>query len=126
MLPSQHYHYLRWSNLHVRHSVMFYIILCLYRLSPCMRDWTVAVAHSGGARSRNLGGKLIFWGGGQDRIFKKVLLYRHRGTNILGISPPPPRGANAPGISPPPPFRIFASHICDVVYSNNFVIFSSY
>ena len=39
--------------------------------------------------------------GGQDRIFKKVLLYRHRGTNILGISPPP-RGANAPGISPPP------------------------
>ena len=86
------------------------------------------VSTSGGARSRNLGGhlggKLIF-GGGQDIIFKKVLLYRHRGTNILGISPPPPRGANAPGISHPP-FRIFASHICDVVYSNNFVILSSY
>jgi hypothetical protein len=25
-----------------------------------------------------------------------------------------------------PPFRIFASNICDVVYSNNFVILSSY
>ena len=60
--------------------------------------------------------------GGQDRIFKKVLLYRHRGTNILGISPPPPRGANAPGISPPPPFRIFAPHICDVVYSDTFIL----
>jgi hypothetical protein len=24
------------------------------------------------------------------------------------------------------PFRIFAPHICDVVYSNNFVILSSY
>jgi hypothetical protein len=82
---------------------------------------------SGGARSRNLGG--AFGGqthisGGQDRIFKKVLLYRHRGTNILGISPPPPEGRMPQEYRPP--FRIFASHICDVVYSNNFVILSSY
>jgi hypothetical protein len=35
-LLSQHYHYLRWSNLHVRCSVTFYILR--------MRDWTVAVA----------------------------------------------------------------------------------
>jgi hypothetical protein len=26
----------------------------------------------------------------------------------------------------PSPFRIFTPHICDVVYSNNFVILSSY
>jgi hypothetical protein len=38
----------------------------------------------------------------------------------------PPRGANAPGTLPPPTFRIFTPHICDVVYSNNFVILSSY
>jgi hypothetical protein len=98
----------------------------------------------------DLRGKLIFWGGGQDRIFKKVLLFAHavvtgllspppgdsppsqNGAIFLGIPPPgdeyprnmaPRRGANAPGISPP--FRIFAPHICDVVYSNNFVILSS-
>jgi hypothetical protein len=90
--------------------------------------------------------------GGQDRIFKKVLLFAHavvtgllspsgdsppsqKGAIFLGIPPPgdeyprniapPHRGANAPGISPPP-FRIFAPHICNVVYSNNFVILSSY
>jgi hypothetical protein len=28
-LLSQHYHYLRWPNLHVRRSVAFYIIFCL-------------------------------------------------------------------------------------------------
>jgi hypothetical protein len=39
--------------------------------------------------------------GGQDRIFKKVLLYRHRGTNILGISPPPQRGECPRNIAPP-------------------------
>jgi hypothetical protein len=63
--------------------------------------------------------------GGQDIIFKKVLLYRHRGTNILGISPPPPQRGECPR-NIAPPFRIFAPHICDVVYSNNFVILSSY
>jgi hypothetical protein len=43
-LPSQHDHYLRWSNLHVCRSVMFYnMILWLYRLFPCICDWTVAV-----------------------------------------------------------------------------------
>jgi hypothetical protein len=29
MLQSQHYHYLRWLNLHVCHSVTFYISFCL-------------------------------------------------------------------------------------------------
>jgi hypothetical protein len=78
------------------------------------------VTGSGGARPQNLGGhlrgKLIFWGG-------KI--------EFLKRSPPPgdspiplKRGANILGISPP--FRIFAPHICDVVYSNNFVILSSY
>ena len=67
----------------------------------------ISIIHiaSGGARSRNLGGhlggKLIFWGG-QDIIFKKVLLYRHRGTNILGISPPPPEGRMPQEYRPPP------------------------
>jgi hypothetical protein len=28
-LLSRHYHYLRWTNLHVRRSVTFYIIFCL-------------------------------------------------------------------------------------------------
>ena len=31
-LPSQHYYYLKGPNLHVRRSVTFYIIFCLYRL----------------------------------------------------------------------------------------------
>jgi hypothetical protein len=46
-LLSQHYHYLRWPNLHVRHSVTFYIIF-LYKVYigflSCICDWTVAVA----------------------------------------------------------------------------------
>ena len=46
---SQHYHYLRWPNLHVRCSVTFYIIF-VYKVyvgfSSRMCDWTVAVAHS--------------------------------------------------------------------------------
>jgi hypothetical protein len=41
----------------------------------------IVAVHSGGARPQNLGGhlrgKLIFGGGGQDRIFKKVLLFAH-------------------------------------------------
>jgi hypothetical protein len=55
------------------------------------------------------------------------------GAIFLGIPPP---GANILGISSPtegrmpqeyrPPFRIFAPHICGVVYSNDFVILSSY
>jgi hypothetical protein len=95
----------------------------------------------------HLRGKLIFWGG-QDRIFKKVMLLIcpcrcHRTFAPPGDSPPSqkggdiprniaPLGENIPGISPPrantlgisPPFRIFAPHICDVVYSDNFVILS--
>ena len=74
----------------------------VFQLRPCRtiayRQWRRQVSEFGGAFE---GQTHIL--GGQDRIFKKVLLYRHRGTNILGISPPPPRGANAPGISPPPP-----------------------
>ena len=60
---------------------------------------------SGGARPQNLGG-------GQDRIFKKVLLFAHavvtgllpppRGTNILGILPPP-EGRMPQEYAPPPP-----------------------
>jgi hypothetical protein len=53
---------------------------------------------AGGARPQNLGGhlrgKLVFWGG-QDRIFKKVLLFAH--AVVTGLSPPPP--------PPPPPRR---------------------
>ena len=82
-------------------------------------QWRRQVSEFGGA----FGGQTHILGG-QDRIFKKVLLYRHRGTNILGISPPPPEGRMPQEYRPP--FRIFASHICDVVYSNNFVILSSY
>jgi hypothetical protein len=47
---------------------------------------------------------------------------------FLGIPPPGDEySRNTPpeGLMPQeyrPPFRIFASHICDVVYSNNFVI----
>ena len=88
--------------------------------------------------------------GAQDRIFEKILLFAdavvtgllsppgdsppfQKGAIFLGIPPPgdeypsniAPPHANAPGISPPP-FRIFDPHICDVVYSNNFVIHSSY
>ena len=63
--------------------------------------------YSGGARSRNLGGafegQTHIFGGGQDIIFKKVLLYRTRETNILGISPPPQRGECPRNIAPPPP-----------------------
>ena len=118
---------------------------------------------SGGARPQNLegGGGGAFEGqthifGGQDIIFKKVLLFAHavvtgllspsppgdsppsqKGPIFLGIPPPadeyptniapPPRGANAPGISPPPlGYSPPLPHICDVVYSNNFVILSSY
>ena len=66
--------------------------LCVFM---CVQ-WRRQVSEFGGA----FGGQTHILGG-QDRIFKKVLLYRHRGTNILGISPPPQRGANAPGISPP-------------------------
>ena len=68
-----------------------------YRRPPPLGklQWRRQVSEFGGA----FGGQTHILGG-QDRIFKKVLLYRHRGTNILGISPPP-RGANAPGISPP-------------------------
>jgi hypothetical protein len=71
--------------------------------------------------------------GGQDRIFKKVLLFAH--AVVTGLSPPPlKRVAIFLEISPPgvnilaiaPPVRIFAPHICDAVYSNNFVIRSSY
>jgi hypothetical protein len=60
--------------------------------------------------------------GGQDRIFKKVLLFAH--AVVTGLSPPPRRFAPLSSL----PFRIFAPppHICDVVYSNNFVIRSSY
>jgi hypothetical protein len=85
----------------------------------------------------------IFFGGGQDRIFKKVLLFAHAvvtfrrfrgGAIFLRISPP---GGEYPrNIAPQwgeyprniAPFRIFAPspHIYDVVYSNNFVILSSY
>ena len=72
-------------------------------------------------------GQTHIWGGGQDRTFKKVLLFAHavvtgllfppgdsppsqKGAIFLGIPPledeyprniaPPPRGANAPGMSP--------------------------
>jgi hypothetical protein len=47
---------------------------------------------SGGARPQNWGGghlrgKLIFGGGGQRRIFKKVLLFAH--AVVTKLSPPP-------------------------------------
>ena len=84
---------------------------------------------SGGARPQNWGGG-AFEGqthilGGKDRIFKKVLLFAH--AVVTGLSPPPP----PPGVSPPSQKggdipRNIAPHICDVVYSNNFVILSSY
>ena len=88
------------------------------KLRPYVQ-WRRQVSEFGGA----FGGQTHILGE-QDRIFKKVLLYRHGGTNILGISPPPQRGECPRNIAPP--FRIFASHICDVVYSNNFVILSYY
>ena len=100
---------------------------------------------------RICGANTYFFLGGGDRIFKMILLFAHavvtglsrhpqeirtpplkRGAIFLRISPPggeyprniAPRGENTLGISPP--FRIFDPHICDVVYSNNFVILSSY
>ena len=53
---------------------------------------------SGGARPQNLGG--AFEGqthilGGQDRIFKKVLLFAH--VVVTGLSPPPPPGDSPKG-----------------------------
>jgi hypothetical protein len=103
-----------------------------FRLSPSearLRDACAGIDSSGSQWRRQVsefggafGGQTHILGG-QDRIFKKVLLYRHWGTNILGISPPQ-RGECPRNIAPP--FRIFATHICDVVYSNNFVILSSY
>jgi hypothetical protein len=83
---------------------------------------------SGSARLQNLGGGGAFegqtqiWGGGQDIIFKKVLLFAH--AVVTELSPPRRFTRNTLGISPP--FRIFAPHICNMVYSNNFVILSSY
>jgi hypothetical protein len=54
-------------------------------------DLHISILRSGGARPQNLGGhlrgKLIYWGGGQDRIFKKVLLFAH--AVVTGLSPPP-------------------------------------
>ena len=49
--------------------------------------------------------------------------YTAPGLRITYSNIAPPRGANAPG---KPPLRIFALHICDVVYSKKFVILSSY
>jgi hypothetical protein len=48
-LLSQHYHYLRWPNLHVERSITFYIIFA-YKVYvgflSCLRDWTVVVVYS--------------------------------------------------------------------------------
>ena len=53
---------------------------------------------SGGARPHYFGGafegKTHIWGGGQDRIFKKVLLFAH--AIVTGLLSPP-----SPGDSPP-------------------------
>jgi hypothetical protein len=79
----------------------------------------------------HLMGKLIFGG---------ALLFAHAVVTWLsppGDSPAPPlskRNIYPRNIAPMgripyrniAPFRIFAPHICDVVYSNNFVILSSY
>jgi hypothetical protein len=59
-------------------------------------QWWRQVSEFGGA----FGGQTHILGG-QDRIFKKVLLYHHRGTNILGISPPPPEGRMPQEYRPP-------------------------
>ena len=64
---------------------------------------SVSVAAPGLGIWVGIWGANSYFGGGQDRIFKKVLLYRHRGTNILGISPPPQRGECPRNIAPPPP-----------------------
>ena len=109
---------------------------------------SVNILVSGGARPQNWGGgghlkcKLIF-GGGQDRFLPMPLSQdfcppppgdsppSQKGAIFLGIPPPgdeyprniaPPQRGECPKNIAPPPFRIFAPHICDVVYSNNFVI----
>jgi hypothetical protein len=82
-------------------------------------QWRRQASELGGGGQ--LRGKLIFGGGGEDRIFEKVLLFAHAVVSGFSL---PPQVVNTLGISAP--FKIFAPHICDVVYSNHFVILSSY
>ena len=75
------------------------------------RHWRVEdILGIGGARPQNLGGGAFegqthIWGAGQDRIFKKVLLFAHAA--VTGLCPPPRRftpsqkGAIFLGIPPP-------------------------
>jgi hypothetical protein len=75
--------------------------LCLVRVTVI--HWRRQASEFGGGR--HLRGKLIF-GGGEDRIFKKVLLFAHAVVTGL-LSPPPMRfapsqkGAIFLGIPPP-------------------------
>ena len=101
-------------------------------------QWRRQASEFGGGGG-HLRGKLIFWG--KIEFSKRYCYLTH--AVVTGLLSPPPgdspssqKGATFLGIPPPgdecprniaPPFRIFAPpHICDVVYSNNFVILSSY
>ena len=86
---------LKRANIGLKELLQFY--------KSCIRP-----VFSGGARPQNffflggeghLRGKLIFWGGGQDIIFKKVLLFAH--AVVTGLSPPPSGDSPPAGDSPP-------------------------
>jgi hypothetical protein len=76
----------------------------IIHIDGLQKQWRRQASEFGGGG--HLRGKLIFWGG-QDRIFKKVLLFAH--AVVAGLLPPSPgdslpsqKGAIFLGISPPP------------------------